>query len=90
MQKASTDHACRKSGVGPRALTPVMQLMSLIGAALLAIGVGTASAQGGSVGHSLSPTDSIAVLKQARRAQSDFERRRFSMLPIVGSAGSRW
>ena len=63
--------------------------MLLIGAALLLVSAGTAGAQSDSGTSIRSPADSLAVLKQARRAQSDFEHRRFGMLPIVGSAGSR-
>ena len=62
--------------------------MSVIAATLLAMTV-AASAQADSVPAALSPADSIAVLKQARRAQSDFERRRFMLLPIVASTGGR-
>ena len=49
----------------------------------------TGSAPVDSVPHALAPADSIAVLKQARRAQTDFERRRFHLLPVVASAGDR-
>ncbi|MFL5562250.1 MAG: hypothetical protein ACJ79K_12305 [Gemmatimonadaceae bacterium] len=62
--------------------------MSVIAATLLAMTV-AASAQADSVPPPLSPADSIAVLKQARRAQADFERRRFMLLPVVASAGNR-
>lgn len=47
------------------------------------------SAQADSLPQPLSAADSVAVLKQARRAQRDFESRRFMLLPIVHSAGSR-
>lgn len=62
--------------------------MSLVAAALLTVTL-TASGQSDSVPHALAPADSVAVLKQARRAQSDFEHRRFQLLPIVASAGER-
>ncbi|HEX8848287.1 MAG TPA: hypothetical protein VF761_02020 [Gemmatimonadaceae bacterium] len=42
-----------------------------------------------SVARPISIADSVATQKAARRAQSDFERRRFSLLPTVPSAGSR-
>jgi hypothetical protein len=62
--------------------------MSVIAATFFAITL-AASAQADSVPQPLSAADSIAVLKQARRAQSDFEHRRFMLLPMVASAGSR-
>ena len=62
--------------------------MSVIAATLLAMTV-AASAQSDSVPVPLSRADSLAVLKQARRAQQEFERRRFMLLPTVASAGSR-
>ena len=62
--------------------------MSLIGAALLAFGV-AAHTPADPVSRASAPVDSLAVLKQARRAQRDFENRRFMLLPIVPSAGSR-
>ena len=62
--------------------------MLLIGAALLVAGLAN-SARADSLPQPLSAADSIAVLKQARRAQRDFESRRFMLLPIVPSAGSR-
>jgi hypothetical protein len=62
--------------------------MSVIAATLVAFTL-AASAQADSVPQPLSAADSLAVLKQARRAQSDFEHRRFMLLPMVSSAGSR-
>ena len=62
--------------------------MLLIGAALLVAGLAN-STRADSLPQPLSAADSIAVLKQARRAQRDFESRRFMLLPIVPSAGSR-
>jgi hypothetical protein len=61
--------------------------MSVIAATLVAFTL-AASAQADSVPQPLSAADSLAVLKQARRAQSDFEHRRFMLLPMVASAGS--
>ena len=62
--------------------------MLLIGAALLVAGLAS-SARADSLPQPLSANDSLAVLKQARRAQRDFENRRFMLLPVVASAGSR-
>ncbi|HWE43837.1 MAG TPA: hypothetical protein VG432_15125 [Gemmatimonadaceae bacterium] len=62
--------------------------MSLVGAALLIAGLAN-SARADSLPRPLSAVDSVAVLKQARRAQRDFESRRFMLLPVVPSAGSR-
>ena len=61
----------------------------MFGAALFALGIGAVGAQTDTGVRALSPADSVAVLKQARRAQADFERQRFSMLPTVGSSGGR-
>jgi hypothetical protein len=62
--------------------------MLLVGAALLVAALAN-SARADSLPQPLPAADSVAVLKQARRAQRDFERRRFMLLPVVPSAGSR-
>src|SRR5512144_2741015 len=63
-------------------------LMFLIGAALLVASLAT-SARADSLPQALPTADSLAVLRQAHRAQRDFENRRFMLLPVVPSAGSR-
>ena len=63
--------------------------MSFLGAALLVAGVATTRAPTDSGTRAVAPPESLAVLKQARRAQADFERRRFALLPTVGSTGGR-
>lgn len=60
--------------------------MSLIVAAFVIAGT---IAQGPLDAGARARDDSILVLKQARRAQVEFEHRRFTMLPIVGSGGGR-
>lgn len=62
--------------------------MMLPASLLLATAIAV-SAQPDSLSPAISPRDSIAVLKQARRAQSDFEHHRFGLLPIVPGAGDR-
>lgn len=42
-----------------------------------------------SVARSVSRADSVATQKAARRAQADFERRRFGLLPVVPGVGDR-
>lgn len=85
MQKATIDHRCRKTG--SRHSTGDAP-MSLIAAALLIANAGTTALPADRAAAARA-VDSVAVLKQAKRAQGDFERRRFMLLPRVGSAGGR-
>lgn len=87
MQKASTDHAGRKTGNESPITRPANHSMLLIATALL---VATAvTAQGPIDSAARASDDSLRTLKQARRAQLDFEHHRLSLLPIVASAGER-
>lgn len=62
--------------------------MSLVLGALLAAAPFLAQAPDAGV-RSITPADSAQTNKQARRAQSEFERRRLRLLPTVGSSGGR-
>lgn len=68
----------------------------LIGAVLLTALQGTtlpadslAGASSRTTAPTVTPAESVAVLKRAHSAQSDFERRRFMLLPIVSSSDGR-
>ncbi|HEX2779216.1 MAG TPA: hypothetical protein VHM30_06945, partial [Gemmatimonadaceae bacterium] len=62
--------------------------MSLVLGALLAVAPLLAQAPDSGV-RAITPADSAQTLKQARRAQSEFERRRLQLLPEVASSGGR-
>jgi hypothetical protein len=85
MHQVSTSRTPRQTGRSPHSI-PVIRSMSVIAATLIAITV-AASAQADSVPTRSSPSDSIAVAKQAHRLQRDFENRRFLLLPLVASRG---